>query len=282
MDRPHGKDPGTARGTRKVLEPHAMHKGLHEGLEYLKEATVVMDTMNNKGIKADDIIKAVTMKIGNDKLLAVRPKNSLEYELTLTCADECDDLIDGVEIKEQLCVVRRLELKECVVSFVHLPAYVKDETIEDKLKLWGVTPITKIKRRLYPGTDIADGTSRFRLRPYHFENARSRLISEAKQGRAWLVLGWETAWEYQPVFGSRFRLRPYHFENARSRLISEAKQGRSWLVLGWETAWEYQVLRFRLRPYHFENARSRLISEAKQGRAWLVLGWETAWEYQVL
>ena len=37
----------------------------------------------------------------------------------------------------------------------------------------------------------------FRLRPYHPENARSRLISEAKQGRAWLVLGWETAWEYQ-------------------------------------------------------------------------------------
>ncbi|CAM4438694.1 unnamed protein product [Leuciscus chuanchicus] len=70
-------------------------------------------------------------------------------------------------------------------------------------------------------------------------NARSRLISKAKQGRAWLVLGWETAWEYQVL---RFRLRPYHFENARSRLISEAKQGRAWLVLGWETAWEYQVL----------------------------------------
>ena len=30
------------------------------------------------------------------------------------------------------------------------------------------------------------------LRPYHPERARSRLISEAKQGRAWLVLGWET------------------------------------------------------------------------------------------
>ena len=36
-----------------------------------------------------------------------------------------------------------------------------------------------------------------RLRPYHPERARSRLISEAKQGRAWLVLGWETAWEYR-------------------------------------------------------------------------------------
>lgn len=40
-------------------------------------------------------------------------------------------------------------------------------------------------------------TTRLRLRPYHPERARSRLISEAKQGRAWLVLGWETAWEYR-------------------------------------------------------------------------------------
>ena len=31
------------------------------------------------------------------------------------------------------------------------------------------------------------------LRPYHPERAQSRLISEAKQGRAWLVLGWETS-----------------------------------------------------------------------------------------
>ena len=36
-----------------------------------------------------------------------------------------------------------------------------------------------------------------RLRPYYPERARSRLISEAKQGQAWLVLGWETAWEYR-------------------------------------------------------------------------------------
>ena len=35
------------------------------------------------------------------------------------------------------------------------------------------------------------------LRPYHPEHTRSRLISEVKQGWAWLVLGWETAWEYQ-------------------------------------------------------------------------------------
>ena len=30
------------------------------------------------------------------------------------------------------------------------------------------------------------------LWPYHSECAQSHLISEAKQGQAWLVLGWET------------------------------------------------------------------------------------------
>ena len=35
-----------------------------------------------------------------------------------------------------------------------------------------------------------------RLRPNRPEHARPRPISEAKQGWAWLVLGWETAWEY--------------------------------------------------------------------------------------
>ena len=30
------------------------------------------------------------------------------------------------------------------------------------------------------------------LRPQHPEHARSRVISEAKQGWAWLALGWET------------------------------------------------------------------------------------------
>ena len=36
----------------------------------------------------------------------------------------------------------------------------------------------------------------FRLRPYHRESTGSRLITEVKPGRAGLVLGWVTAWEY--------------------------------------------------------------------------------------
>ena len=35
------------------------------------------------------------------------------------------------------------------------------------------------------------------LRPYHVECTGSRPITEVKQRRAWLVLGWETGWEHQ-------------------------------------------------------------------------------------
>ena len=35
-----------------------------------------------------------------------------------------------------------------------------------------------------------------RLRPYHREHTGSRPITEVKPGRAGLVLGWVTAWEY--------------------------------------------------------------------------------------
>ena len=37
----------------------------------------------------------------------------------------------------------------------------------------------------------------FRLRPYHAESTGSRPITEVKQRRARLVLGWVTAWEYR-------------------------------------------------------------------------------------
>ena len=41
-----------------------------------------------------------------------------------------------------------------------------------------------------------------RQRPHHVENTGSRLITAVKQRRAWLVLGWETAWEPQVLLSS--------------------------------------------------------------------------------
>jgi hypothetical protein len=45
--------------------------------------------------------------------------------------------------------------------------------------------------------DIDLKLCKVRLRPYHVEYTSSRPITEVKQRRARLVLGWVTAWEYR-------------------------------------------------------------------------------------
>ena len=121
--------------------------------------------------------------------------------------------------------------------------------------------LTSVIEKTYVKCWIFDTTSR--QRPYHVENTSSRPITEVKQRWAWLVLGWETAWEHQVllsfccflsalciiktyvitwIFDPTSWQRPYHVENTSSRPITEVKQRWAWLVLGWETAWEHQVL----------------------------------------
>ena len=66
------------------------------------------------------------------------------------------------------------------------------------------------------------------LRPYHPERARSHLILEAKQGWAWLVLGWEKclfkAFAYFSVQFSHSvvsdSLRPHELQHARPPCLS--------------------------------------------------------------
>lgn len=122
MDGPHGNDLGMERGLEQRIVRNEVNKGSretnrvnmdHEGqrnvkrrVDYLKEATVVIDLRDNMEVKAEDIIKAVTQKIGFGKLLAVRPRHGREYELTLEGVGVCDVLVDGMEIKGQFFEVR--------------------------------------------------------------------------------------------------------------------------------------------------------------------------------
>ncbi|CAC5424487.1 unnamed protein product [Mytilus coruscus] len=48
--------------------------------------------------------------------------------------------------------------KERLVSFLKVLYYVLDKEIQDKLEAFGATLISPIRRRMYPGTQIADGT----------------------------------------------------------------------------------------------------------------------------
>ena len=53
---------------------------------------------------------------------------------------------------------------DMVVSFLNLPVYLEDNMIIEKLNEWGVRPLSAIKRRVWPGTDIVDGTRFLKVR----------------------------------------------------------------------------------------------------------------------
>ncbi len=72
--------------------------------------------------------------------------------------EDVELLVDGIKIKEILCEVKRLQNRDYVVSFMHMPAYIDDQVIVDKLEGWGVTQFRNFKRRVYPGTTVEDGT----------------------------------------------------------------------------------------------------------------------------
>lgn len=129
-----------------------------------KEATVIVNAAEVKDGKVEDVIKAVINKVGLSKVLAVRPRINKEYEITLTDEEACEELMNGLMIKDVMTEVRNLQTKECVVPFMHLPVYVTDEEIWDKLRVWGVTTISAVKRRYYPGTTITDGTRFVRVK----------------------------------------------------------------------------------------------------------------------
>ncbi|KAI5629931.1 hypothetical protein C0J50_10389 [Silurus asotus] len=125
---------------------------------YLKEATVTVELGHLNEIRVSDLIKAITERIGEGKILAVRPKQNKEYEVTLEQEEDTEFLLEGLVINGCNCEVNRLQNRDYVVSFMHLPVYIADDEIVKKLKGWGVFPVSKIKRRVYPGTNIEDGT----------------------------------------------------------------------------------------------------------------------------
>lgn len=126
--------------------------------DYKKEATLTMTVNDPDKITVMMIIKAVEEKTGIGKLYGLRKKSNFEYELTMENEMDCDKLMDGLMVDGQICEFKKLCKTERMVSFLHLPNYIKDDEIIQKLVDWGVNPIFPLRRRYHPGTTVADGT----------------------------------------------------------------------------------------------------------------------------
>lgn len=86
------------------------------------------------------------------------------YELTMKDEAAKKKLMDGVRVKGAIVHPRGIVNNEMVVSFINLPVYLEDEKILAKLEEWRVKPLSVIKRRVWPGTDMMDGTRFLKVR----------------------------------------------------------------------------------------------------------------------
>ncbi len=125
-------------------------------LNYEKRLTVLVEIVGEDRITMMQLLKKVREECG--VVISCRYKNPREYELTMNEEKGKVKILDGLKIKNSRIMAKEISNNEMVVSFLNLPTYIQDKEIIGKLTDWRVTAVSTIKRRMWPGTDIADGT----------------------------------------------------------------------------------------------------------------------------
>ena len=124
--------------------------------KYDKDLTVILELQGTIPVSAMELMRAVRALCGG--LVACRATGQRAYEVTLSHIKGKERILDGFKIGETVIHAKGLHNDELVVSFLNLPAYITDEEILAKLESWGVGAVSPIRRRMWPGTKVADGT----------------------------------------------------------------------------------------------------------------------------
>lgn len=130
--------------------------------KYSKELTVEVELEGTEKVSMMDLLKGVKKECG--EVIGCRVRGERIYELTMREEEAKRKLMDGVRVQGVMVHARDIMNNDMVVSFINLPVYLEDEKILSKLQEWGVRPLSPIKRRVWPGTDTADGTRFLKVR----------------------------------------------------------------------------------------------------------------------
>ena len=146
------KDNGLAMTQDKRITDN----GVKEKTIFEKRLTLVVEIEGTDRITMMELLRKVKEECG--EVIGCRFKNPKSYELTMETEEGKVKIMDGLRIKNNTVTAREINNDEMVVSFINLPTYIDDDTILGKLRDWGVIPVSRIRRRMWPGTTIADGT----------------------------------------------------------------------------------------------------------------------------
>lgn len=119
--------------------------------------TVMVVVVNGSERKSTmDILKIIKRECG--VVMGCRLRGEGKLEVTMETEEGKKRVMDGVKQGDMTIMGQEMNSNEMVVSFLNLPVYITDEQIHNRLKEWGVGAVSPIKRRMWPGTDVVDGT----------------------------------------------------------------------------------------------------------------------------
>lgn len=155
---------GENNGLNRKIMDKEISDALKERTEkkYEKDLTVSVELIGENKINVAELMKRVRDLCGG--LMACRYTGLNKYELTMNHPKGKERLLEGFKIGQTRVLAHEVHNDELVVSFLNLPAYISDEEIIGKLHGWGVSVTSAIRRRMWPGTNIADGTRFVRVR----------------------------------------------------------------------------------------------------------------------
>ena len=126
---------------------------------HLKEHTVSVDVDDNRTVKASKVIEELEKTFGVGSVVAVVPRSGNLYEITVNEKRYVDELANsGFQVGGIKYDCHAIYSSEKLVSFMHLPAFIEDADILNKLTALNIEVTSPIKRKKHPGTNVADGT----------------------------------------------------------------------------------------------------------------------------
>ncbi|KAF0022215.1 hypothetical protein F2P81_025532 [Scophthalmus maximus] len=127
------------------------------GIErFRRNLTVMVEMQGGEKLTTMEVLRAVKKDCGT--VVGCRARDAGRLEITMETEDGRMRLMDGIKVRNVRILGKEMNDNEMVVSFLNLPVYIEDGLILDRLREWGVSAVSDIKRRRWPGTDVADGT----------------------------------------------------------------------------------------------------------------------------
>ena len=118
---------------------------------HLKEHTVVVDVQDNRSVKAGRIIEELEQSFGVGSVVAVVPRSGNLYEITVNEKRYVEDLANsGLQVAGIKYDCHAIYSSEKLVSFMHLPAFIEDDDILEKLAALGIEVTSPVKRKKSP------------------------------------------------------------------------------------------------------------------------------------